>query len=247
MAMARLTPETSFDLVHVGKCAGSTLVVDLRAQGFHFRRFHMCRPQAVAGHHYVVLVRDPVARFVSAFNWRCHLLAGNLLPKAGAGAGAEAGAEDPIVALRRRVEWEFLSQFRDVNEFAERLVPSRGNDISAMSTMMQLIGHVPQGFSWYLGELLKRIAPEQLAGVIATERLAHDVHTVFGFRPVSKLNRRSGERSVTLSAEGRANLVREFAGEYATLQELAAMAEAAGVPQSVRYDPQLGAIHSATA
>ena len=99
------------------------------------------------------------------------------------------------------MEWECLSQFRDVNGFTERLVPSRGKDISAMSTMMQL------------------------AGVIATERLAHDVHTV----------------------EGRANLVREFAGEYATLQELAAMAEAAGVPQSVRYDPQLGAIHSATA
>lgn len=49
--------------------------------------------------------------------------------------------------LPRRVEWECLSQFRDVNEFAERLLPSRGRDISAMSTMMQLIGHVPQGFS----------------------------------------------------------------------------------------------------
>lgn len=174
------------------------MVVDLRAQGFRFRHFHMCRPQAVAGHRYVVLVRDPVARFVSAFNWRCHLLAGNLR--------SAAGAHDPIVALRRRLEWEFLSQFRDVNEFAERLVRTGGKDISAMSTMMQLIGHVPQGFSWYLGDLLRRIAPEQLAGVITTERLSHDVNT---------------------------------------LQELATMAQAANVPLSVRYDPQLGAIHIA--
>ena len=237
--MARLTPETTFDLVHVGKCAGSTLDTDLRAQGFHFTRHHMRRPRAQAGHRYVVLVRDPVARFISAFNWRYHLHSENLLPP--------HHQEAQMMAMRQRMEWEFLSQFRDVNDFAERLVRNGDKDVSAMTTLMQLIGHVPQGFSWYLDDLLQQIAPQQLTGVIATERLAHDVDTVFGFRPVSELNRRSGERSVSLSAEGRANLVRELAGEYATLGKLAAVAEAAGVPLSVHYDPQLGAIHTAPA
>lgn len=230
--MPRLTLETPFDLVHVGKCGGSTIVEELRARGFRFEHIHMRRPVVEAARRYVVLVRDPVARFVSAFNWRRHLLGNDLLPA--------ARKQDPVARLRHSAEREFLRHFEDVNAFAEKLVQPEMYDVSAMSTLMALIGHVPQGFEWYLGDLAGRIQPSQLLGVICTERLADDCEAVFGFRPTAERNRLSGSQPAALSPAGRANLAREFEPEYRTLRRLADLARRAGVPMSVRYDPARG-------
>jgi hypothetical protein len=232
--MPMLTPETRFDLVHVGKCGGSSVVEELRHRGFAFEHIHMRRPRPVVGRRYVVLVRDPVARFVSAFNWRYHLLAGDLLPA--------ARVQDPIARMRHRTELEFLTQFDSVNEFAERLVRHGEHEVSALTTLMHLIGHVPQGFAWYLDELLGRIEPRQLAGVIATERLPDDFEALFGFRPSAARNRLDASRSTALSPQGRAHLAREFSAEYRTLGRLAELACRAGIKVSMTYDPERGAV-----
>lgn len=222
-----ISPETSFDLVHVGKCGGSSVAAELRAGGFKFEHFHLRRPVAISGHRYVVLVRDPVARFISAFNWRHHLLEQELLPT--------SRQEDPIVSLRHRAEREFLLQFENVNAFAEQLVPTGEYEVSAIRTMMGLIGHVPQGFVWYLDGLLNRIEPEQLMGVISTEHLADDFQQVFGFRLAAERNRNDSPRGTSLSPMGRANLVRELEADYHMLDRLAELARRAGVPLSVEY------------
>jgi len=232
--MPRLTSEEPFDLVHVGKCGGSSVVEELRGRGFQFEHFHMRRPLPAAGHRYVVLVRDPVARFVSAFNWRRHLFNNDRLPA--------AHHEDPIASLRHRAEWELLQQFDDANALAERLVQTGQHEVSPLATMTTLIGHVPQGFAWYLGGLLDQLEPGQLAGVIATERLGDDFERLFGFRPTAERNRLQASRGTGLSAAGRANLAREFAEEYRILERLAELAERAGVVMSVRYDPVAGAM-----
>jgi hypothetical protein len=232
--MPRLTPQTPFDLVHVGKCGGSSIVAELRSRGFCFEHVHMRRPIAEAGRRYLVLVRDPVARFVSAFNWRRHLLGQDLLPA--------ARKQDPIARLRHQAEWDFLSQFGDVNEFAERLVRTGEYDVSAMVTLMHLIGHVPQGFGWYLGDLLDRLEPGQLMGAIATERLGDDCEAVFGFRPTAVRNRNHDPRQTILSPQARGNLAREFGTEYRTLRRLADRCRQEEVAMSVAYEPDRGAV-----
>jgi hypothetical protein len=175
-----------------------------------------------------------VARFVSAFNWRRHLLENDLLPA--------ARKEDAIARLRHRSEGEFLTMFTDADDFATRLVRGNRFEGSPMGTMMTLIGHVPQGFAWYLGGLLDQLEPGQLAGVIATERLGDDFERLFGFRPTAERNRMPAARGTSLSAAGRANLAREFAEEYRILERLAGLADEAGVVMSVRYDPAAGAV-----
>lgn len=225
---------TPFDLVHVGKCGGTSIAEELRAREFRFDHVHLRRPVAEPGRRYVVLTRDPVARFVSAFNWRRHLLNEDLLPA--------AHDDDLITRLRHRAEREFLAAFDDANQLAERLVQRGEYEVSATATLMQLIGHVPQGFAWYLGDLLDQIEPGQLGGVIATERLTDDSEAVFGFRPTLELNRREALPGTNLSAAGRANLAREFVAEYRILDRLADLACRAGVPPAIRYDAVRGAV-----
>lgn len=233
-SMSILTPATPFDLVHVGKCGGGTINQELAAANYDFEHFHMRRPVARPDRRYVILARDPVARFVSAFNWRMHLYRTGVLPR--------ADATDGLSRLRHRAEEEFLQSFENANALAQQLVPADIRDVCPASVLMGLIGHVPQGFQWYLGRLLDLIEPRQIAGVVCTERLAEDFARLFGFRPTRELNRPAGNFSTHLSEQGRANLVREFLDEYATLKKLADMAEEAGVPMSMRYEPESGAV-----
>jgi hypothetical protein len=219
-------PQTSFDLVHVGKCGGGTVLQELTAKGYRFEHFHLRRPVVAADRRFVILVRDPVARFVSAYNWRRHLYEESLLA---------ASPDDPVMRLRHDTEREFLSLFSDVNAFAEKLVAGGTWDVSPITTLMQLIGHVPQGFAWYLNELLDRIEPGQLLGVIATERFADDFESLFGFRPTASQHRNGAALPTSLSPAGRSNLVRQFAGEYRTLARLADLARRSGRPMSLEY------------
>jgi hypothetical protein len=232
--MSILTPATPFDLVHVGKCGGRTIHQELAAANLDFEHFHMRRPVARPDRRYVILARDPVARFVSAFNWRTHLYRTGRLPP--------TNASQRISRMRHRAEEEFLFSFENANALAEQLVPAGVFDVCPTSVLMGLIGQVPQGFQWYLGRLLDHIEPWQIAGVVCTERLAEDFARLFGFRPTRELNRPAGNFSTHLSEQGRANLAREFLDEYATLKKLADMADEAGVPMSVRYDPGSGAV-----
>jgi hypothetical protein len=232
--MPTLSKLIPFDLIHVGKCGGGTINKELLAANYDFEHFHLRRPVARPDRRYVILARDPVARFVSAFNWRTHLYRTGCLPP--------ANATDRLSQLRHRAEEEFLLSYENANALAEKLDPTGKYEVGPTSDLMGLIGHVPQGFRWYLGRLLEQIEPWQIAGVVCTERLAEDFGHLFGFRPAMELNRPAGNFSTNLSEKGRVNLVREFLDEYATLKKLADMADEAGVPMSTRYEPESGAV-----
>ena len=159
LTMPTAPPQTPFDLVHVGKCGGSSIVSGTTRAGAFSSSISTCGGRwPAAGHRYVVLVRDPVARVVSAFNWRRHLL-GN----GSAAGGPQAGSDRPPAASGGV---GFSLAVRGCSTTSPSGSCGRASTKSrAMTTMMHLIGHVPQGFAWYLGGLLDRIEPGQLAGV----------------------------------------------------------------------------------
>ena len=232
--MPTLTPDTPFDLVHIGKCGGITVARELQAAHFQFRHFHWRRPIPATGIRYLILARDPVARFVSAFNWRKHLYANGTLP--------QPQFAGPLSELRHRPERDFLFHFKDANSLAEQLGTQGVHEVTNATSLLGLIGHVPQGFDWYLSHLLEQIKANQIAGVICTERLADDFDHIFGFRPKLEIHRIEPPQSTWISKEGRANLIREFHREYAALHKLMLMTQDAGVQMSMRYDPEHGAI-----
>jgi hypothetical protein len=231
--MSILSPDTPFHLVHIGKCGGSTVASELQAANFRFNHFHMQRPVARSETRYVILARDPVARFVSAFNWRKHLYINGTLPR--------PQFDGPLSELRHRPEREFLFRFEDANALAEQLGTHGIYEVTAASSLLALIGHVPQGFDWYLSHLLEQIKANQIVGVICTERLTDDFEHLFGFRPKLEIHRVESSQPTWISKEGRANLIREFHREYAVLHKLTLMARDAGVRMSMRYDPTNGA------
>lgn len=187
----------------------------------------MRRPDVCPSRSYVVLVRDPMSRFVSAFNWRRHRLSHDINP--------EDPQRDPIWRFKHQSERAVLSMFESVGALAEQLVNEPGIDVSPAIELMNLINHVRHGFAWYLGHLLDEIKPSQLLAVVCQERLEEDMLAVFGVRPTASLNRDYPRPSEELSPLARANLAKFLSEEYRTLAKLRRMADTAGVPMSVDY------------
>ncbi|MDC0195960.1 sulfotransferase family protein, partial [Candidatus Thioglobus sp.] len=65
--------------VHIGKCGGATLgksllnspIVNERFRTF--TKIHVCKPPILKNASYAIVVRNPIKRAVSAFNWRYKL------------------------------------------------------------------------------------------------------------------------------------------------------------------------------
>ena len=143
--------------------------------------------------------------------------------------------------MKHQFELAFLSQFADVEDFAMRLLPERNFDVSPTHSLMMLIGHVLHGFTWYLDDLLDKMKPSQLIGVIAHENFSEDFHSLFGFYPAKKLNAHHNSRGSRISNIGRDNLSNVLASEYKTLSRLEALGKSAGIRLSTSYDRFNGA------
>jgi hypothetical protein len=69
-------------VIHIGKCGGSTVVTELRSNNINFENIHVRNVKYEVNKTYVIIIRNPIQRFISAFNWR-HYLVTNKLRKSG--------------------------------------------------------------------------------------------------------------------------------------------------------------------
>jgi hypothetical protein len=216
--MARISPDEPFHLIHVGKCAGGTVCGELLHAGYAFEHIHVRKPDFEATAKYVVLIRDPASRFASAFHWRQFVLNQ---------PGAVSADRTNLQGLKTRMEHEFLSCFKDANALAELLDPddpTRG--LHGGISLVQLIGHVPLGFSWYLDDLMEAVKPGQIIATIAVESLAEDMQAVFGISVSTHDKMEYPGKAGPLSPSAREGLRRLFSGEYRTLRRLAELLDA---------------------
>ncbi len=217
--MNRPLPAEPFTLIHVGKCAGSSVSAELRAAGHAFQVIHVRKPPVEAGMIYVIVVRDPAERFVSAFQWRKYILSQQ----------PELPHDCSMATMKHRFEQALLAQFPDANALAEAIDPHDPTaGLHGAASLVQLIGHVPLGFAWYLDALLDRIQPNQLLAALAVESLPSDMEQVFGIRLQSTEKMHYPGKSGRLSSRGRQNLEQLFDGEYRTLRRLALLLEEGG-------------------
>lgn len=162
--------QTRIVLIHVGKCAGSSLIRAMRlalsdryvAYEMHcYDANQIIRDTLASGDSdfvYVIAMRDPIARFVSAHNWDRHLIyfSGQVRPGhvanhfgefTSADVQARAlSAEDPATAARARA----LAGF----------------------------GHMGMGQAWYTPPDVVEALPEGRTFLCETEHFARDMRRI---------------------------------------------------------------------
>ena len=219
-------------VIHVGKAAGVVVSLWLQSVGvvhdtFHVRSAHMalsCRYT-----HYVVATRDPLARTISAFNFR-HVL-----------GGVQPGTETSLTEHELYVDC-FPELPGGVNKFAESL---DGTDRCARLARACLYEparecvHMGRGHAYYLQstglmEVLRR--PDKQLFVMRTEHLEEDGARLFDWLCVPAWQRgpmpddpHGGDprrkADTTLSARGESNLRAHLTLEYHVYNEVLQLAE----------------------
>lgn len=137
----RSDPNPKIVLIHVGKCAGETVKRTLlaklpsshRVYEMHCadanERIRICLDLDIERAHYVICTRDPVSRFVSAYNWDKHNLHAS-----GRLAGKKYGG--------------YFEEFSSVEYLVESLVATDAERRSRAQDFSRF-GHMGMGQSWY--------------------------------------------------------------------------------------------------
>ena len=154
-------------LVHIGKCGGSSLRRALLAQDEKpdLRIIHIRKPPIKPKGRYYIVVRNPLSRALSAFNWRHKLV-----------------VETEEQKDRFEGEWQVLQKYGNLNALANALYTEDGADNKRAQADFRKVHHLQEDIAFYLSELLEGITPAQVEGVFSQETLDADIEQAFGLK-----------------------------------------------------------------
>lgn len=164
-------PKNSTIIVHIGKTGGSSLFKSLKILNL-FDKYKVVHVRKVIFRKdlkYIILIRNPITRAVSAFNYRYKNL----------------------VTLQRNEDRYFnekiiLEKYKSLNNMAENLYFKNGQLSKKVSIEFKSIHHLNEDINFYLKDLLKKCSSKQIVSVIAQENLYEDALKTFNIKCYEK-------------------------------------------------------------
>jgi len=151
--------------VHVGKCGGTSVRMALRSVHIDFNEIHVRVVQGCSldsPRNWIVSVRNPIDRAVSAFNWRS--------PRnAGQGGSTHASTQE--------IEEKFYACFATVNQFAEALGDGSACGALARKMLNEHVAHLGMGLEFYFASDLECMLTQSVY-LVRVETWASDVGDV---------------------------------------------------------------------
>lgn len=186
-----------FTLISIGKCGGNTTNSVLRSLGYRIRLYHIEKPKYNPTKKYIILIRNPISRIISAFNWRYHI----------------------ICTTKKQLdrfpgEKELLERYKTVNSFAEDIYNPDG------SKKKFYIHHIYEDINFYMGKFLDICKPEDIHGIIMTETIEDDLKRLFNFDKELPHRLKNKKYDTSLSELGRSNLKKYLKKDYKCIEKL---------------------------
>ncbi len=194
-------------LVHIGKCGGSTLSTNIATNNIVFDKVvHIFQPTIDLNARYLIVTRSPIARALSAFNWRYHLVVTtNKQPRRFPG------------------EKQILKRYGTLNALAEALYVPHGEHNAMAQGHFHAIHHLAENISFYLTDLLAAVSQDQIEGVISQESLADDANALLGLTIEAQTKEhktRTPPEMLHLSNRAKRNLVRILQDDFDAMKAL---------------------------
>ena len=186
-------PQIAF--IHIGKCGGGTVKRFL--QNNHQRRqfwdwYHAKHTINNAKAKYIViLLRNPIERFISAFTWRFQQIPVHLenINKYIKNTGINKKNQEHYLFKKNKLRQELsmIKYFSTPNKLAESLSSNNEKLQKKAIDAMCFIGHLSKSINSYLGglETLQK-NNKRILGVIRTENLKNDFKVVY--QKICKIN-----------------------------------------------------------
>jgi hypothetical protein len=200
----------SLIFIHIGKCGGATLNIALRESSrtkkySKIHKIHVSKPPILKNTHYVFILRDPIQRTISAFNWRYKKV-----------------VIDEIHKYRFAGEYEILKKYNNINSLAEALYRNGNLDLDVEKELNTIL-HIKHNISFYLKELLKSLQSNQIFGVFTTENLNNDIFNQLKTENLLHLHENSSstnQKYKDLSLEGLNNLKTYLSEDFKCIETL---------------------------
>ena len=200
--------------VHVGKCGGSSVKSALKSLRIPFEEVHIQPAVWTPRASYWILLRDPIDRALSAFNWRHRLV-------------ITEGTQQHRFPGERAI----LSRWGNLNALAEALFDEGGRPNEEAIQEFRTIHHLKESIGFYFQRFNIAKHAGQIQSVLFQESLAEDFKRTFqADLPSNRL--KHNPNSSTLSARAESNLRRVLASDYAVIEAL----HAAGHISQDRYE-----------
>ena len=210
--------------IHIDKCGGTSLWHSIqnsqiiKSKFSHTYKVHVEKPLILKKAKYLIVIRNPIKRAISAFNWRFYL-----------------SEKDEAQRQRFDGEWEILNKYKMLNNLAEELYV---NDVLNMevSKEFQKIHHIKQNIAFYLSELLSNITSDQIFCVISTETIYEDIINHLKVTDVKKFyenGKFTNDTKKYLSENAYNNLKRYLHDDYRCIEKLLNLKESTVCDRSI--------------
>jgi len=189
-----MTHINNFTLIHIGKCGGSTIYNYLKNNNFNFEIIHIKKCIFDSNKKYIILLRNPISRFISAFYWRYKLIIKN-----------------NTQLNRFHGEKNILEYYKSANNLAE--------NITNFDITKNYIHHINEDINFYIGDFLQNCKKDNILGIITTETMNKDLFDLFGYSNIDHKNK-GDEYDKNLSLLGYDNLKKYLSKDYDCINKL---------------------------
>jgi len=221
--------DKNIKLIHIGKCGGTTIYKRLGIW-----RYHMVKPQIHPDFKYILTLRNPIERFVSAFNFDYETVSTDL-------DSVDINNIDftnhvnptKIIAMKRANKGfiyskhhdALLKYFKTANNLAESLT-SEDVKVKRMANILVNKGNIHMGIGWYLnnGDIIPLIK-DQIIYVTFMDTLSEDINKLSKMLNIEPFNndnyRKSTKKNKYLSDLAITNIINLYTNtDYKALEVL---------------------------
>ena len=225
-------------LIHIGKTGGSTLLHILRKKKINIKQYHCSNITYKMNEKYIIWIRNPITRFVSAFNMSKSLVNFNCnIPMDKINLNNCLCPERIIKKITNKKKYAYspkydrlINFFGNANNLAIGLTSSNSNIKKKARALMNMgDGHIFKGIGWYLnnGKFVKE-RNNDILFVGKTETMSEDItnlsllyNTDLNTNIIVRKNNVSSKESKYLSPLAIENIIEFYKDtDYAALIEL---------------------------
>ena len=209
-----MTKKKLLRFIHVGKCGGSTIEKLLSHSPIVAHKYesvihsHVCGVTIDSSCDYLICLRNPISRAISAYEWRKKLVI--LDPP-------------PNQETRFRGEYDVLKAYNSFSDLTSNLYQGDESLNELVARDFQLIHHLRESISFYIKPLLPVLTASNVYGVICQGNLSTDCEKLLGLSTNGMAERKNHLRRESLSTLGEnavVNLKRYLHDDYACLTTL---------------------------
>ena len=204
-----LNNKLHFNLIHIGKTGGSTISKYLTNNNIQYNKIHCKQIDYEKDKNYIITLRNPISRFISAFNWRYKKFLNNEIIK-------NRFNEYKII-----FELSIYEKYQNINNLAEKLYINNKLNEELHLELRTIKSHLFMNIDFYISNFLEQCPKDKIYKVITNENLNKDMKSLFNIDITDReKDNKNFDKIKRLSKQGYLNLKKYLEKDYKCINKL---------------------------